>query len=182
MGSGLLKRYYIAVHISFSNADPAKEPLLVSLIQSTHWRLAPGQSRPLIFHIGDPDPANAHFSFVINFIVGESTFLHSHVISSVITKRTILEPHKYTFLHPSGIVSYAILQAPKTSTMTSSSKLPILLNLHGAGLEADSDQVRHMLDSVTDIRAWTVFPTGVTPWSGDDWRRPTILTACYHAD
>lgn len=48
--------------------------------------------------------------------------------------------------------------------------LPILLNLHGAGLEADSQRVRHMLDTVPDLRAWVLFPSGVTPWSADDWR------------
>ena len=53
----------------------------------------------------------------------------------------------------------------------------MLLNFHGAGLEADSDQVRHMLDSVPDLRAWVLFPTGVTPWSGDDWRMlPRVYT------
>jgi len=50
-------------------------------------------------------------------------------------------------------------------------RLPILLNLHGAGLEADSYQVRHMLDSVPDLHAWVLFPTGGTPWSADDWRK-----------
>lgn len=49
-------------------------------------------------------------------------------------------------------------------------KFPVLLNLHGAGLEADSEQVRHMLDGVEDLPAWTIFPTGGTAWSGDDWR------------
>ena len=41
--------------------------------------------------------------------------------------------------------------------------MPILLNLHGAGLEADSHQVRHMLDSAPDLPSWVLFPTGVTP-------------------
>jgi dienelactone hydrolase len=26
-----------------------------------------------------------------------------------------------------------------------------------------------MLDSVPDLHAWTLFPTGMSPWSGDDW-------------
>lgn len=55
--------------------------------------------------------------------------------------------------------------------MSSNKRLPIFLNLHGAGLEADSDQVRHTLDPVPDIPSWVIFPTGVTPWSGDDWRK-----------
>jgi hypothetical protein len=83
-----------------------------------------------------------------------------------------------TFRHPSGIISYAILIPPSIGTRISSpeTSLPILLNLHGAGLEADSHQVRHMLDAVKEIHAWTIFPSGVTPWSGDDWRMCNIGT------
>ena len=152
-----------------------------TLEPNTRWRLSPGQSRPLNFHIRSVDTANECCSFFINFVI-KSSFLRSHVVSFVITKRKLLEPHKYTFLHPSGTVSYAIIQAPRISDMTSSEGLPILLNLHGAGLEADSDQVRHMLDPVTNIRAWIVFPTGVTPWSGDDWRTYFLSTIPYLVD
>jgi hypothetical protein len=86
------------------------------------------------------------------------------------------DPFKMTFLHPSGIISYAILKspvAPENSYLLYDNRLPVLLNLHGAGLEADSDQVRHQLDSVESLPAWTLFPTGGTPWSGDDWRAST---------
>lgn len=44
-----------------------------------------------------------------------------------------------------------------------------MLQLHGAGLEAENELVAHALDSLPDLCAWVVFPTGVTPWSGDDW-------------
>ncbi|MCJ1433856.1 hypothetical protein MMC27_003221 [Xylographa pallens] len=155
--------------IGLESAENVLRYFPFSLEANTHWRLAPGQSRPLNFHISNMKTVNECFHFLLNFVIGESSFLHSCVVSFAITKRTLLEPHKYTFLHPSGTVSYAILQAPRAFDMTSSEELPILLNLHGAGLEADSDQVRHMLDSATNIGAWTVFPTGVTPWSGDDW-------------
>jgi dipeptidyl aminopeptidase/acylaminoacyl peptidase len=92
-------------------------------------------------------------------------------ISFELTRRFINEPHKMTFLHPSGAVSYAILRPPSdiSSRQSSETALPVLLNLHGAGLEADSHQVRHMLDSVPNLHAWTLFPTGMSPWSGDDW-------------
>lgn len=85
----------------------------------------------------------------------------------------IHDPHKITFLHSSGIVSYAILRPPSEkvcSSVDSGRRLPVLLNLHGAGLEADGHQVSHMLDSVPDIGAWVLYPTGVTSWSSDDWR------------
>ena len=57
-----------------------------------------------------------------------------------------------------------------TSTSGGESALPLVINLHGAGLEANSHQVRHMFDGAPDLRGWLVSPTGVTPWSGDDWR------------
>jgi predicted esterase len=81
--------------------------------------------------------------------------------------RSVQDPHKVTFLHPSGTVSYAILRPPTSKAKTPA--FPILLNLHGAGLEADNYQVRHMLDAVPDLNAWVLFPNGMSPWSGDDW-------------
>jgi predicted esterase len=46
---------------------------------------------------------------------------------------------------------------------------PILLQFHGAGVDADNSMVAHALDPVSDLCAWVLFPTGVTSWSGDDW-------------
>jgi predicted esterase len=44
-----------------------------------------------------------------------------------------------------------------------------MLQLHGAGLEADNEVVVHALDPLPDLCTWVLFPTGVTPWSADDW-------------
>ena len=46
-----------------------------------------------------------------------------------------------------------------------------MLGLHGAGVEADSEQVRSSFDAAPDLQCWLVSPTGMTPWSGDDWRK-----------
>lgn len=113
-------------------------------------------------------------SFNITYAACESSaHLLNTVISCPLSAKDVHAPHRITFLHPSNTVSYAILRAPskKVSEITAEQHLPILLNLHGAGLEADSHQVRHMLDSLPDLRAWVLFPTGGTPWSGDDWRK-----------
>lgn len=87
--------------------------------------------------------------------------------------RRIHEPHKVTHLHPSGIVSYAMLRAPAENASCGAADLatsaPILLQFHGAGVDADNDMVAHALDPVRDLCAWVLFPTGVTSWSGDDW-------------
>lgn len=99
------------------------------------------------------------------------------LISHHLRHRLMYDPHKFTFLHPSekgDLVSYAILRPPSESAMrmlSTNDSLPVLVNLHGAGLEADSELVMHSLDEVRDLPAWTLFPTGVTPWSGDDWHQ-----------
>lgn len=82
------------------------------------------------------------------------------------------EAQKFTFLHSSGVVSYAVIRPPPLNGTCASSdkRLPILLNLHGAGVETDGDQVRHTLDDAYGVCAWILFPSGVTPWSGDDYR------------
>jgi predicted esterase len=86
-------------------------------------------------------------------------------------ERPLSEPHKVTHLHPSGIVSYSILRPPSPNAVgtSSTSKLPILLQLHGAGVEASWDEVSQSLNCMPDLRAWVLFPSGVTPLSADDW-------------
>jgi predicted esterase len=88
-----------------------------------------------------------------------------------LNQRRISEPHKVTHLHPSGIVSYSVLRPPSANAArnSSTSKLPVLLQLHGAGVEASWNLVSRSLDSMPDLRAWVLFPSGVTPWSADDW-------------
>ena len=64
-----------------------------------------------------------------------------------VVKKSTFEPHKVTFMHPGGIVSYAMLRPPaRNATCSSQSSAPILLQFHGAGLEADVDGVARALD------------------------------------
>ena len=135
-------------------------------------QIAPGQSRPISFVIetGDSGPNRITKTFGFRTAGTDST-CEIREFGFELTQRSIIEPHKMTFMHPSGAVSYAILTPPSDNSKRNISEaaLPVLLNLHGAGLEADSQQVRHMLDTVPDLHAWTLFPTGMSPWSGDDW-------------
>jgi len=98
---------------------------------------------------------------------------------------SIYEPHKFTFMHSGGIVSYAVLRPPSPRAVSHREdldNLPVFLSLHGAGLEADSDQVRHTFDALPDLDAWILFPTGVTPWSADDWRRSLVHNTMVDTD
>ena len=137
------------------------------MIGASPFKVAPGQTRPLSFRLSAQHTPPTALSLEVTYVESESadSLLRTAFSTSFLTHDSH-SPHKITFLHPSGIVSYAILRAPSKqaiSELTSKKRLPILLNLHGAGLEADSPQVRHMLDSISDLPSWVIFPSGVTP-------------------
>jgi predicted esterase len=139
-------------------------------------RIAPGASRPVAFGLKCTGISNLR---TVGIEIGyhlatakveKSLVFNSWALGSVKNK---YQPHKITYLHPGGMASYAILRPPSPEAWrrcnSTNNKLPVLLSLHGAGLEADSEMVRHALDPLADLCAWVLFATGVTPWSGDDW-------------
>ena len=135
-------------------------------------RLVAGQSRPLSLRVQpQPDSPDQIIVFNLNYrSVSPTATSSSQMVIFTLRSRSLEEPHKFTFLHPSGSVSYAILRPPsKAAQKKLPGPLPVLLALHGAGLEADRHSVRHALDGAADIAAWTLFPTGSSPWSADDW-------------
>ncbi len=150
------------------------EQSFAALLGTYPLLIVPGQTRPVAFRIRLGPDKGMKLALKIVYHDHASGQLSNIFISHDLTRRSIYDPHKFTFLHPSGIVSYAILRPPSalaTRLLTTSDSLPVLINLHGAGLEADSELVKHSLDEMQDLAAWTLFPTGVTPWSGDDWHQ-----------
>ena len=143
----------------------------VWLAQPENIRIAPGQTRPLTFVIAckiDCSP-NVQIDIEYNQFGQDSNTLS---VSQVIQQRAIHEPHKRTFLHPGGMLSYAILRPPTTKVACPTgpdNKLPIFLLFHGAGVEAEDDLYKNAMDPVPDLCAWLLIPTGSTPWRGDDW-------------
>ncbi|KAF2672220.1 hypothetical protein BT63DRAFT_191683 [Microthyrium microscopicum] len=134
-------------------------------------RLAPGQTRPLVFHAALQDKALQEVFFTL-----ASKSLQSGKTSSVnVTKKlihaSIYAPHKITYLHQSGIVSYSILRPPSKNATCSAGQqsAPIMLFLHGAGIDADNPAVKETLEAAPNLCAWSIFPSGVTSWCGDDW-------------
>lgn len=130
--------------------------------------LAPGQSRPLklIFNVARKLDKSMDFVLTYSKTDGEQYELAFSVCLKH-TENSSLQ--QITFLHPSGAVSYATLRPPPVSAIAGHEKLPILLNLHGAGVEAAGQLARHMFDNAPDLPAWILTPTGMSPWSGDDW-------------
>jgi hypothetical protein len=114
----------------------------------------------------------------LTYTVGDNQKAHLLNLEVNVYTRNITEPIKSTFLHPSGTVAYCVIWPPAESldgVHSEAKHLPVLVNLHGAGVQAQDSLVRHQLDSVGPIAAWTIFPEGGSPWSGDDWRRYSLL-------
>ncbi|MCJ1307237.1 hypothetical protein MMC25_000883 [Agyrium rufum] len=134
--------------------------------------IAPGQTRSLAAQVERTvGPENSLSILLWYHSVGDQAGPHQSISISLKSRKTH-ETSRFTFLHPSGVCSYAVLQPPSSKALShlpSSKALPVLVNLHGAGVEADSEEIRRSFNEVPDLPAWTLFPTGGTPWSGDDW-------------
>ena len=135
--------------------------------------IAPGQSRPLACELVLSDRVTKNVTFVIEYSVEGETQSRNLVVTSQLSTRGLHEPQRITFMGSGGAVSYAILRSPpvhSNSITRTEQSLPILVSLHGAGVDADSEQVRHTLDAASNLPAWVLFPTGGSFWCGDDWR------------
>lgn len=143
----------------------------VWLAQPSSIRLVPGQTRPIAFVISCEADCPTDIRIEVEYgLMGPGPSVLS--VDHVITRKTVSDPHRITFLNPGGMVSYAILRAPtlnEACARGSDNNLPVLLQLHGAGVDADADSIRHAFDPVPDLCAWGLYPTGSTAWSGDDW-------------
>ncbi|KAJ5176459.1 uncharacterized protein N7482_002336 [Penicillium canariense] len=126
------------------------------------------QTRPLIFTISLSTLEEQHFS--VEVICQTADQISRALYFDIdLEERALSDSIRITYLHPAGIVSYAILRPPPVESCNVSLAVPVILVLHGAGLAADSSQARGMLDEAYGTCSWMLFPSGVTSWSGDDW-------------
>jgi hypothetical protein len=143
------------------------------LLQPDDFRVVAGQTRHVAVAISCKTDCSPYLGIDIEYgVVGQdraqASVLH---LDHQFVQRELYQSLKVTYYHPGGMVSYAILRPPPSNIscpLNSEGSLPVLLQLHGAGVEADNEIVRHALDSLS-LCAWSVYPTGSTPWSGDDW-------------
>ncbi|XHF99076.1 hypothetical protein AWENTII_002586 [Aspergillus wentii] len=144
--------------------------------------MSPYQTRPIIFNITLGTPLQTEFpvNIVYNPHKKEGEILRTQSFQIKLEERSSSDAQKFTFIHPAQIVSYAVLRPPPLDPICGD-KLgfnPVLIGLHGAGLDADSIQAREMLDDAYGICAWVQFPSGVTPWSANDWREFYGFSCC----
>jgi dipeptidyl aminopeptidase/acylaminoacyl peptidase len=128
-GTELLTRYKISHSSSDGNTSS------ISIVA--------GQTRPVAFNITLPDHNVSTITYNITYKTVDSAHKFTLQVSQNLKHVSIYRPHKLTYLHPGGMVSYAMLRPPaKNATCRSGqTKLPVLLALHGAGLEADDSMV-----------------------------------------
>ena len=135
--------------------------------------IAPGQTKPIAFMISSADVEATSLNLIFQYSSDQNGPLSSITSTLPLRRReSIYEPHKVTHLHPSSIISYAMLRPPSSSadcTGGRGSDVSILVNLHGAGVEAENPALANSFDSLPDLCAWLLFPSGATTWS-DDWR------------
>ncbi|KAJ3283781.1 hypothetical protein HDU79_008768 [Rhizoclosmatium sp. JEL0117] len=148
-------------------------PVLFSL------KLAPGQVYPLPIDV-DFESEEAHGA-ILTSIHFEIDFYDldqkdHFVVKSAqfpIRMRTWGEAYKITFLDYDNVVHYAMALPPnKPCSSVGEARCPVILALHGAGVEAESPFWTEAYKR--QDYAWILFPTGRTPW-GFDWHGPSFL-------
>ncbi|KAH7044264.1 hypothetical protein BKA57DRAFT_469111 [Linnemannia elongata] len=90
----------------------------------------------------------------------------------LIPQRKWSEPYMYTFRDFDGTVHYAAAIPPSNPESQPSSSAPVLVALHGAGVETAQEPF-WLLEYTQRERTWIVLPTGRSPW-GYDWHGASI--------
>ncbi|KAJ3076034.1 hypothetical protein HDU98_005983 [Podochytrium sp. JEL0797] len=153
----------------------ASIPVLFSL------KLAPGQIYPLPIDVTfDPeettDPSAAITSVYFEIELYDLDRKDVFMVTSKayeIRSRSWGEPYKITFLDYDNVVHYAMTLPPaKACSTIGEAKCPVILALHGAGVEAENPFWTEAFKR--QDYAWILFPTGRTAW-GFDWHGPSFL-------
>ncbi|CAO3591357.1 unnamed protein product [Absidia cylindrospora] len=168
----------------------------VLLQRSNHAMIVSGQQRRIGFSFDLTKNNNNEALFL------KATKIHAKVIVSLATPSTtftLVDDHtiiysidwnsssnrllssspiaspvfSYTFLDFDGSVQYAKAKRPRT--LDADENKPIILALHGAGVDVMKDTFwTNSIDAQESV--WVVFPTGRTPW-GMDWHGPSMKNA-----
>jgi len=135
--------------------------------------LAEGQTRAVALRITQSCALDRGTSTVRITVTGEGK---EHVAERDITWRKDTEPFGMTFASPAGnvpaLVSLAMVVPPKVPQADAASTPPVLLGLHGAGVDVASP---FWVDSLPPIPGmWGVLPSGRNEW-GEDWHGGSVL-------
>ncbi|KAL1923835.1 uncharacterized protein VTP21DRAFT_8815 [Calcarisporiella thermophila] len=158
-------------------------PLRVELLRENDQalRIAPSQQRFIPVKFTPPDSGLAvqgNITLQLSFNLRTPTHTYQVLTHPVmLAKRTWGEPYQFTFLDSDGTVQYCMARPPLQPSVSTS---PILVALHGAGVEASMPFWTSAYRQQKNM--WVLQPTGRTPW-GFDWggaSRVNVLRALAH--
>ncbi|KAJ3196267.1 hypothetical protein HK101_009532 [Irineochytrium annulatum] len=138
------------------------------------FKLAPGQVFPLPVELYvDPPDATPPEYVDLDLLVTDLDTDESFTVAAgryYLDRREWGQEYKITFVDYDGSVQYAMARPPKKGCRTSETRCPVVLALHGAGVEASSPFWTQAYRQ--QEYSWLLFPTGRTPW-GFDWHGPS---------
>ncbi|KAL0084052.1 hypothetical protein F4703DRAFT_1858238 [Phycomyces blakesleeanus] len=149
------------------------------LIDSKSVIIAPGQacSVGFSFYLKTPvaDVTDLKMALLIQTVMETQTAEKISMLVATVNIKPVDWTNSafcYTFTDYDGTVQYAMAKKPRI--LDTDPTKPILLALHGAGVQANSE---FWTESIrTQQNSWIVFPTGRTPW-GYDWHGPSMKNA-----
>ncbi|CAO3653058.1 unnamed protein product [Mucor hiemalis] len=148
-------------------------------ILNNHTIIVPGQTRPFGFQFQKewgslPSAEILRFWVRIGLAIKDDDDMTEkkefaiRASSNVKCVDWIKSAFRFTFLDFDNTVQYAMAKRPRT--LNRDHDKPIIVALHGAGVEADSE---FWINSIPPQKSsWVIFPTGRTPW-GYDWHGPS---------
>ncbi|CAI2175803.1 10972_t:CDS:10 [Funneliformis geosporum] len=144
-------------------------------------RLAPSQHQNIKIRLILEEPYfNPLLPFSLKFDISSKTPKGHQSLLIKITKEILIKYknldafYKFTFEDFDESIQYAMIMHPKESSAPN--KAPILVALHGAGVEANVEFWTNAYPKQKN--SWILLPTGRTPW-GYDWHGPSLLNVQY---
>lgn len=171
---GVTLQNSLASSISVTSCNSSIESGDLELVDNGGVKLTSGQARPLtlrmksVARLDSTSRMTAELRLCYTESALNASVVHNLTLTFHLTAAGANGLHRFTFLHPSGVVSYALIRPPDVVARYDD-RTPVLLALHGAGVDVDGEMMRHSLDGVKNLPALTVFPTGMNTWSADDW-------------
>ncbi|KAI8905029.1 hypothetical protein EDD86DRAFT_212102 [Gorgonomyces haynaldii] len=150
--------------------DKEGNQIPVEVLSLNGIKLAPGQVYPIPFEFGQ-EQISPEIQFLIQLRDIDSDTLFSVDLGlQTLKTRKWGEAYKITHLGYDYSIQYSMVKAPKMVCASEETKCPVVVALHGAGVDVSSE---FWISAVNQQDfAWVLFPTGRTPW-GFDWHGPS---------
>lgn len=175
-----------SIAVTIDTITDERGVLAVEVVEPT--RISPGQTRVVAAKVDSRQrlPTSvSHLRLAISFSNPSRSEKWTLVHSLPLRHFTRLErPFRMTFASPATLdegqpaqIGYAMVIPPLRSHLQNHSvdarTIPVILSLHGAGVDVESDEC---VNAIPSIGGWAVLPTGKNEW-GEDWHGASMADA-----